>query len=223
MVLYPGLNSQAVAKRHVRYATRLVEDGYTFEVLTPEMRSGAEALARNALDAVDLAPAGGGDAWGAEAPAPDKTEVDSAPPTVEPDLISGDERQEFVLGGQDSGVVALTQDGDMAGVVIVSAVEFGEKTSLFVRALAVEDDHRHQGLATVLLGLAAQVLKGVGFAGEAELVTQTPADLATFFHRAGFAVEEPRVSVPNELAQAGLTQLYVWGADPSWAHVAVKL
>lgn len=165
-ILFPGLHNDAVRKRHVRWAQALVDDGLTFDLLVDEGREEAAALVRDALDGAGPDPAG-----------PDSAERPSAATA-------------FTLEPQDTGLVVRDAAGTLAGVLVFTAVSYDNGTALFVRALATAPGFRSRGIATVLLGLAPQVLGQAGLPTRALLTGACPESLAGFVHRAGFVVLE---------------------------------
>lgn len=172
-ILYPGLHNDAVKKRHVRWAQTLVDAGFSFDLLVDEGREETAALIREALDT----PGGQPDSTGARSDTPG-AQPDSAAPTG------------FALEPQDTGLVVRDASGTLAGALVLTAVSYDNGTALFVRALATAPVFRSRGIATVLLGLAPQVLGQAGLPTRALLTGAAPEALAGFVHRAGFVVLE---------------------------------
>ncbi|MCX0277379.1 GNAT family N-acetyltransferase, partial [Nocardia zapadnayensis] len=94
----------------------------------------------------------------------------------------------FALEPQDTGLVVRDSSGALAGALVLTAVSYDNGTALFVRALATAPAFRSRGIATVLLGLAPQVLGQAGLPTRALLTGAAPEALAGFVHRAGFVV-----------------------------------
>ncbi|GAA4383713.1 hypothetical protein GCM10023167_03520 [Brevibacterium pityocampae] len=172
-ILYPGLHNDAVKKRHVRWAQTLVDAGFSFDLLVDKGREETAALIREALDT----PGGQPDSTGARSDTPG-AQPDSAAPTG------------FALEPQDTGLVVRDASGTLAGALVLTAVSYDNGTALFVRALATAPGFRSRGIATVLLGLAPQVLGQAGLPTRALLTGAAPEALAGFVHRAGFVVLE---------------------------------
>lgn len=162
-ILYPGLHNDAVKKRHVRWAQTLVDAGFSFDLLVDEGREETAALVRAAID----------------------TPGASSDPTVAPSAPTG-----FAFEPQDTGLVVRDASGTLAGALVLTAVSYDNGTALFVRALATAPEFRSRGIATVLLGLAPQVLGQAGLPTRALLTGAAPEALAGFVHRAGFVVLE---------------------------------
>lgn len=174
-MMYPGLQADKVAARHRRYAEKLMAASFTFELLTPELADDVEALITG------LAPS-----------------ADPNPKTLTP----------FHVGDQDAGLVALNDAGEIVAALVATAVEFssdGESgqapMALFLRGLATDPDFRGQGIGTVLLGMAPQILKQAGLPTRCRLIAQIPEERATFFHRAGFQVWEHGTETPESVSQ----------------------
>lgn len=187
-ILYPGLHNDAVKKRHVRWAQTLVDAGFSFDLLVDEGREETAALIREATGAAGSRPAEQTES--AEPPAPTGPTPEPAEPTdpapgAPPSAPTG-----FALEPQDTGLVVRDASGTLAGALVLTAVSYDNGTALFVRALATAPEFRSRGIATVLLGLAPQVLGQAGLPTRALLTGAAPEALAGFVHRAGFVVLE---------------------------------
>lgn len=188
-ILYPGLHNDAVKKRHVRWAQTLVDAGFSFDLLVDEEREETAALIRGATGAAGSRPAEPTES--AEPTAPTgPTPAEPAEPTdpapgAPPSAPTG-----FALESQDTGLVVRDASGTLVGALVLTAVSYDNGTALFVRALATAPVFRSRGIATVLLGLAPQVLGQAGLPTRALLTGAAPEALAGFVHRAGFVVLE---------------------------------
>lgn len=192
MALYPGLDPQKAAKRHVRYAQALIDAGFEFELQTG--RAGRDDVAGLMAESVAEAREDAGD----------------------PVAQAG-----FALNPQDSGIAVRSPDGELAGASVVAAVEFDERTALFLRGLGVAEAFRSRGIGTVLIGMTPQVLTQAGLPSRSRIVTRCPEVRATFFHRAAFTVEQPGAEVPDALARIGGELLPDFGPTACWAHMDV--
>lgn len=124
----------------------------------------------------------------------------------------------------DTGLRVTAPDGTLAAVVVVSAVSYDNGTALFIRALATAPEHRSRGIATVLLGMVPQVLGQAGMPTRALLVGMLPEALASFAHRAGFAVLEPGEAPPFSFGGIEIDLLGSRAAEAEtscWAYAEV--
>lgn len=240
MALYPGLDSSKAAKRHVRYAQSLVDAGFDFELHAAQQHDGpvdvlmreAVMQARDDQAAADEQSRGASDGNDGALGASDAATAATPPPAEEPASALDDATASaapgtsattpFTLLPQDSGILARSPQGELAGAVIVTAVQFDERTALFIRALGVAPQFRSKGIGTVLIGMTPQVLVQAGLPSSSRLVTEVPLVRASFFHRAGLVVEAPGADVPEALAQIAGEVLPSYGDAACWAHMDVK-
>lgn len=183
-LLHSGLHDSAVAQRHLRYAQRLVDAGYSFDLLTADDHGPAAEVLR-----------------AAEATGASDADVAFLP--------------------QDSGLIARSPDGQIAAVLAVTAVSFDNGQALLIRALATAEEFRSQGLATVLAGMAPQVLSAAGLPTRCMLVAAAPEARATFAHRAGFRVLTPGSELPIDLGGID-TDVFGEIGDRCWCLKEVK-
>ena len=187
-LLHSGLHDSAVAQRHLRYAQRLVDAGYSFDLLTADDHGPAAEVLRAA-------------------------EATVASGTAATDA--------FAFLPQDSGLIARSPDGQIAAVLAVTAVSFDNGQALLIRALATAEEFRSQGLATVLAGMAPQVLSAAGLPTRCLLVAAASEARATFAHRAGFRVLTPGSELPIDLGGID-TDVFGEVGDRCWCLKEVK-
>lgn len=195
-LLHSGLHDSAVSKRHIRYAQRLVDAGYSFDLLTADDHGPAAEVLR----AAEATGASGADT-GTEA--------------------TGASGTDFAFLPQDSGLIARSADGQIAAVLAVTAVSFDNGQALLIRALATAEEFRSQGIATVLAGMAPQVLSAAGLPTRCLLVAAVPEARATFAHRAGFRVLTPGSELPVDLGGID-TDVFGEIGDRCWCLKEVK-
>lgn len=195
-LLHSGLHDSAVAQRHLRYAQRLVDSGYSFDLLTADDHGPAAEVLRAA------------EATGASC---EDTGTEA----------TGASGADFTFLPQDSGLIARSADGQIAAVLAVTAVSFDNGQALLIRALATAEEFRSQGIATVLAGMAPQVLSAAGLPTRCLLVAAAPEARATFAHRAGFRVLTPGSELPVDLGGID-TDVFGDIGDRCWCLKEVK-
>lgn len=209
MALYPGLDPQKAAKRHVRYAQALIDAGFDFQLQDGTAgRADVTALMAESIERAR-----------ADQRAADAAGAEGAIEAGGDEGATEEQAAEFTLLPQDSGIAVYSAAGELAGASVVTGVEFDERTALFVRALGTARQFRSRGIGTVLLGMTPQVLTQAGLPSRSRIVTQIPQVRATFFHRAGFVVEDPAAEVPPALADIGAELLPDFGVHSCWTHL----